>query len=193
MKWKTLKPVFLMVFLSLTIINLVNADVLTVDSPEVYFPLASSFQFQQDTATLLMNVTSGNLNSTSNNIIQQYGLLSSDWKWIWNLVALEDCSIQLIFPNDTTYCYINKNTINSTYILNVTSGDTIEIIWENQYSAPIPFAFIMGIVGLGCLIVGPWMFIKKMREKDYDKAMTSGLLIAFLGFALFVGWVFIGS
>jgi hypothetical protein len=176
----------------LIFISPVDADVSTVDSPEVYFPLASSFQFQQDTATLLMNVTVGNINSTTNDIIQQTGLSLSNWQWIWIFTPLEDCSISFVFPNETTFCYINKNQIDNNYVGNFTLGSNYEIFWENRILPAIPFTFIMGIVGLGCMFIGPWIIIDKLRKKEYEKALVTGFLVTFIGFAFFVGWVFTG-
>lgn len=53
----------------------------------------------------------------------------------------------------------------------------------------LPITFIIGMVGLGCLFVGPLYAVVLFRKKDYRNALVWGVILTAMGFALFISWL----
>lgn len=58
---------------------------------------------------------------------------------------------------------------------------------------PVPIIFIFGMVGLGCMFVGPVYAINKLKQKEYRHGLVWGVIITALGFSLFIAWLFGGN
>jgi hypothetical protein len=109
-----------------------------------------------------------------------------------------DSNIVITFTPLESLVYFSPNgdiglkKVTSGDSFNLTTSDDAYLIWNTPFYSPLPMMFIVGIVGLGCLFVGPWIIIDKIRKKEYEKALVTGFIITFTGFAFFVGWVFSG-
>jgi hypothetical protein len=53
----------------------------------------------------------------------------------------------------------------------------------------LPIMFIIGMVGLFAMFLGPLYCIEKLKEKDYYDAFKLGTVITIIGIALFIAWL----
>lgn len=163
----------------------------TYESPHVYFNTGESIGFQNDVDTwVIVNVTSGYLNSIDNNI----GITQTGGYFIFQPDTT--VSMQVIYSNIT----ISQVRIDQGAILNgtITSFNTAqhEIEWlinTEYYTGPLlPFGFIMGMVGLVSMIGGSCYTVYKLKQKELDAAICVGFVMALVGYALFIGWLAMG-
>ncbi len=78
----------------------------------------------------------------------------------------------------------------------VYSGDTLSftsepvIISRSRYILPfVPYMFIVGMTGLGCMFLSPLYGIYLWRKDDKEKGLVQFLAIGALGFGLFIAWL----
>jgi ABC-type antimicrobial peptide transport system permease subunit len=76
------------------------------------------------------------------------------------------------------------------YTASIVQGNTYTIEWG--FSEPqfwLPVLFIIGMLGLGCLMGGPLYIIQKIKEHKYYPDMLNGITITIIGFAFFIAWL----
>jgi hypothetical protein len=67
--------------------------------------------------------------------------------------------------------------------------DNVLITWIKTIPPALPFTFILGMVGLFAIFVGPAYGIYKIQRKDYYEGATTALIITVVGIALFIAWL----
>ena len=82
---------------------------------------------------------------------------------------------------------VNYTTIYMTLI----QDEVVNMYYTyTPYNAmPLPIMFMMGMVGLASLIIGPFMGIRKFRQHDYRTGFILAVVVTAIGFALFVAWL----
>jgi len=73
---------------------------------------------------------------------------------------------------------------------NVLSGNTYTLEWSYTVAPLISMALILGIMGCGMSLGGPFYIISKWRDEHDVKGMITGTVIMLVGFALLLGWLF---
>lgn len=84
-----------------------------------------------------------------------------------------------------------QNVTTTTINLTLTSDRTISVYYTyTPYQAfLLPIMFIIGMVGLGCMFVGPMLTISGFRKHEYRDSFVMGVIITATGFALFIAWL----
>jgi hypothetical protein len=181
--------VFLTLFIALTILlSYTKAQsnlIVTSANFNIYFPNGSTLAFQHPATaltketTITLTVTSGTLNATSATLRM--------WESTGKLTftATDNATITLTGTGINTR--INGER---AYTASIVQGNTYTIEWG--FSEPqfwLPVLFIIGMLGLGCLMGGPLYIIQKIKEHKYYPDMMNGITITIIGFAFFIAWL----
>lgn len=138
--------------------------------------------------SIRLNILTGYLNSTANRL-----RVAADWG-ILRFVSLNTTQIRITY--DVPILKVtgdNGNTlrpIRSGSTITVNANDDVQIIWNRVIEPSLPFAFILGVIGLVCCFGGPLYTIQKSKEKKYRDAFVTGLTVTVLGLALVISWLY---
>jgi hypothetical protein len=102
----------------------------------------------------------------------------SDWNYTIGRNINEAANITNPYRHE-----FEENTALSIYYTAIIPGELL----------PVPIIFIFGMVGLGCMFVGPIYAINKIKQKEYRNGLVWGVIFTALGFSLFIAWLFGGS
>jgi len=154
----------------------------------VIFDAGGSLGFQNDLEhEVVLNVTSGALNSTENTISLDKG------GGYFMFTALDDTVILLDYTVDDVKVEGDQNQtsriVQSGDSFTVDTGDTVLISWAISYAPLLPLMFIIGMIGLGAFIGGPVYGVMKFKEHDYYNGFVVSLAVTAVGLALVIGWL----
>lgn len=107
---------------------------------------------------------------------------------------LKGVTYTFTFYGDGSYNYYDALGLGNPWSFTFTTDTTLSTYWIaiETNLLPVPIIFIFGMVGLGCMFVGPTYMIKKVMDKEYRHGLVWGVILTALGFALFIAWLFGG-
>jgi hypothetical protein len=111
----------------------------------------------------------------------------------------EEIAMPFEWPDPTNgswaYQFVNwadgSNSTSREYYAsdNATLTANYVLVPYNPTPLLLPIPFIIGMVGLGCLFVGPMYGISLLRKKEYKNGLIWGVIFTAVGFALFISWL----
>jgi len=185
--------VFLAVFITSSFLIFLGLPIIKADATgsgnfTVIFDAGGSLGFQNDLEhEVVLNVTSGALNSTENTISLDEG------GGYFMFTVLNDSVILLDYTVDDVKVEGDQNQtsriVQSGDSFTVDTGDTVLISWAISYAPFLPLMFIIGMIGLGAFIGGPVYGVIKFQKHDYYNGFVVSLAVTAVGLALVIGWL----
>jgi len=153
-----------------------------------FFATSNTLNFNFYNETVSLNVIAGNLSTTVNNLG-----ITADWG-IFRFTALNTTQLRVSY--DVPILKVTGDSgntlrpIRSGSTVTIAINDDVQIIWNRVIEPSLPFAFILGVIGLVCCFGGPLYTIQKSKEKKYRDAFVTGLTVTVLGLALVISWLY---
>jgi len=175
---------FLMVF---QLIQFCYASNVNGSNFNVYFSNGSSLGFQNGNRYVLLEVTSGNLNSSENTLT-----LDSDGG-LFRFEANETTTLYITFNVSSVKVFGDQNNehriIPSGTSISINATDTVTIYWDITYEFWLPMMFVFGMVGMLSTFGGALYIANEVKKKNYYDAFRNGVIIMSIGIALVLAWL----
>ena len=148
---------------------------------------ASSIGFQNTPDRYVtLTTTSGMLNCSN------ASLTIGDDRGVFTFMANETVTFTVAFANGTR-CLINSvQTINGGSSGSLSQNSVNRVEWQVLVEPWLPFLFILGVIGIGCMFGGPLYTVHLIKKGDYREAFTQGTIFLALGFGLVLAWLWGG-
>lgn len=168
-------------------VNFTQASNLRSSNFNVYFSNGASLGFQHGNRYVLLEVTSGNLNSSENSLT-----LDSDGG-LFRFEANETTTLQITFNVTTVKVFGDQNNENrvipSGTSISINATDKVTIYWHITYGFWLPMMFVFGMVGMLSTFGGVLYIANEVKKKNYYDAFRNGVIILSIGIALVIAWL----
>lgn len=184
---KKVKYVFLL-FLLLGLAPILANGGVSHNGFQVYLEDGASIGFQNQLGKhLVLEVTSGVLNSTDNNLI----LLGEQGSFRFN--SSSNLGFKIIIPTNDMYVRVRRNDVllgfSNNSVLTANQYDDVLINWGFLVQPWFPVMFAFGIGGLILMVAGPSYGMFKIKKKEYHSGLVWGTIYTTIGVALVLGWL----
>lgn len=85
----------------------------------------------------------------------------------------------------------NGGVVDEGSEVSVLAGTVYTLEWSYTVTPWISLTLILGLMGLGMGLGGPFYIVSKWRDDHDIKGMVSGTVITLVGFALILGWLWL--
>ena len=152
----------------------------------IYENTTLGFQIQQ-LEYLELEATSGDLNSSTNDLHVYYGGGYFTFR--------QNETVTLEASSDIDNVKVRNSTSKSWLALEtgtnftVTTNQTAVILWSISINPVLPILFIIGMIGMGAMFAGPLLAVQQIKKKNYREGLITGVTVTSLGLALFLAWL----
>lgn len=147
----------------------------------------SGLGFQGQGRYVLLAPTSGDLNSSTNN------LWIYDGGGTFRFLSNETLTLKITYDVSNVRVKGDKGNelrlIGSGSSISIDSGDTVIIQWATELNPWLPIMFIFGMFGICSTIGGAIYAVQQIKKHNYDKGFTMGVIWVSLGVCLVLAWL----
>lgn len=190
--WRKINPIYALCIFLLIAFLIPKSNSYTMENVYVSLNNGSSLGLgTYEDYYVLVEVTSGSINSTLS-ILETNRAAPNDGSWTFQ----SNVTGSLLF-SDPAQDYdlqasggtITHDDATGYVTVSWSANEQVSLYWNSILEPILPFGFILGMVGLGSMFGGTLWTVKKIKDHEFNEAITEGFVIALLGIALFMAWL----